>query len=936
MKKYIAPALILIAALLIGQVENALAAGGGTITELDVFTITGGNITQRVANTPFKLTGVSDGCAQFASGILGSTGSACGSGGGGGTFGYPFVGNATSTTLTFGGGLVSNGSTTIAGLGSGFVGANNGKLYSLASSTITTLSALSLPFAQITGVPAFDTFAYPFINNATSSTLTFGAIKLSNVTTGTQCLHADSSGNVTGTGSDCGSGSGGVTNLATTYPLQTTGNTGSITLSTAFGTTSPWGVGNNGFFISGPTGIPFVAASSSLNLPNTALQNSSITVNSTAISLGSSGTITAASSTLLNDFNTFAHLITGSISGNAGTASALAANGTNCSAGNYALGVDASGNAEGCTLASLGTVTAVNGTASQINSSGGTTPTLSLPNHVIFPVDFQAAAGSTTNATSTNFSITGAAANCNGTNALTTNSIGLVTCTAQQQGTVTSVSGSGGTTGLTLTGGAITTSGTLTLGGTLIVANGGTGLTSTSQNFAFIGPTSGSGAPTWRALVAGDIPALSYDTFAYPFSATTFGSGVVAAATSSVLYPAGLVSGTSTIGALVASSSLTNQAVKSALVLDSATGLEGGYAGSAPCTNQVALSINASGVISCTSITDAMLSSTFVKTLTVSTANGFAGSFTTTATPVLTITTNVTGVLKGNGTAISAASNGTDFSLITANTCGAGQFFNAATAAGVFSCGTPSAGGGSSGGTWATTTSSVIGELINHPNNNSDVVVVGAAATTSAPFFIDPNPTAGPFEGIGSTSPFAQLSVHLLPTNSFVSTAFAIGSSTNSATTTLFSISNVGSIFTSLASGIVSSVSGVLSNLLLSSGFSLSGNTIHQVENRSFAIASSTWGVGTTTVNLESGYGETWNNVVCWAVPNGAKLNVDFYYHNNAAATHVLPFIAASSTNGITTFTTNNAIPTLATTSVDIGTASGAPTQITCTVNDTL
>ncbi len=36
------------------------------------------------------------------------------------------------------------------------------------------------------------------------------------------------------------------------------------------------------------------------------------------------------------------------ITGNAGTATALAANGTNCSAGQAALGVDASGNAEGC------------------------------------------------------------------------------------------------------------------------------------------------------------------------------------------------------------------------------------------------------------------------------------------------------------------------------------------------------------------------------------------------------------------------------------------------------------------------------------------------------------------------------------------------------------------------------------------------------------
>jgi hypothetical protein len=44
--------------------------------------------------------------------------------------------------------------------------------------------------------------------------------------------------------------------------------------------------------------------------------------------------------------------VTGTAAGlTAGAATALAANGTNCSAGNYALGVDASGNSEGCTAA---------------------------------------------------------------------------------------------------------------------------------------------------------------------------------------------------------------------------------------------------------------------------------------------------------------------------------------------------------------------------------------------------------------------------------------------------------------------------------------------------------------------------------------------------------------------------------------------------------
>lgn len=63
------------------------------------------------------------------------------------------------------------------------------------------------------------------------------------------------------------------------------------------------------------------------------------------------------------------------ISGNAGTATALAANGTNCSAGNYPLGVDASGNAESCTAASGGSGVVNSGTADRvaIYDSAGTT-----------------------------------------------------------------------------------------------------------------------------------------------------------------------------------------------------------------------------------------------------------------------------------------------------------------------------------------------------------------------------------------------------------------------------------------------------------------------------------------------------------------------------------------------------------------------------------
>lgn len=55
-----------------------------------------------------------------------------------------------------------------------------------------------------------------------------------------------------------------------------------------------------------------------------------------------------------------------------------------------------------------------------------------------------------------------------------------------------------------------------------------------------------------------------------------------------------------------------------------------------------------------------------VTDVSVVSANGFAGTVaTSTTTPAITLTTSITGLLKGNGTAISAATAGTDYSLGT-------------------------------------------------------------------------------------------------------------------------------------------------------------------------------------------------------------------------------------------------------------------------------
>ena len=72
--------------------------------------------------------------------------------------------------------------------------------------------------------------------------------------------------------------------------------------------------------------------------------------------------------------------------------------------------------------------------------------------------------------------------------------------------------------------------------------------------------------------------------------------------------------------------------------------------------NQV-LSTDGSGNLSFSSAGTGSVTSTSVVT-----ANGFAGTVATASTtPAITLTTSVTGVLKGNGTAISAATAGTDY-----------------------------------------------------------------------------------------------------------------------------------------------------------------------------------------------------------------------------------------------------------------------------------
>lgn len=128
-----------------------------------------------------------------------------------------------------------------------------------------------------------------------------------------------------------------------------------------------------------------------------------------------------------------------------------------------------------------------------------------------------------------------------------------------------------------------------------------------------------------------------------------------------------------------------------------------------------------------------------VTDVSVVTANGFYGTVaTSTTTPAITLGTSVTGIIKGNGIAISAASAGTDYEVPLTFSTGLTRATNTITS----NISTGIAGSQTIyGGTAA----------------NEDLTIQGTSNATKTTSYVNIQPTGG-FVGIGMTTPGSRLS----------------------------------------------------------------------------------------------------------------------------------------------------------------------------------
>jgi len=165
------------------------------------------------------------------------------------------------------------------------------------------------------------------------------------------------------------------------------------------------------------------------------------------------------------------------------------------------------------------------------------------------------------------------------------------------------------------------------------------------------------------------MPAANTTTDGYLTSTdwNTFNNKAPATSGTSILYGNGSGGFSNvTIGSGVSFAGGTLSATGSGGTVTSVTGTAPvvSSGGTTPAISMAAASTSTNGYLTSTdwnTFNGKQAAGTYVTAITIASSNGFAGTSSGGATPALTLTTSITGLLKGNGTAISAAVANTDY-----------------------------------------------------------------------------------------------------------------------------------------------------------------------------------------------------------------------------------------------------------------------------------
>jgi len=406
--------------------------------------------------------------------------------------------------------------------------------------------------------------------------------------------------------------------------------------------------------------------------------------------------------------------------------------------------------------------------------------------------------------------------------------------------------------------------------GFVSIPNGGTGQTTATAAFSALAPSqvgnSGKYLTTDGSSISwGSLPASGTVTSVSVASANGFGGTVANATTTPVITITSSVIGL--LKGVGSSVSAATSGVDYAPATSGSSILYGnGSGGFSNVTIGSGLSFSA-GTLS------APAGAGTVTSVSVVSANGLAGTVANaTTTPAITLSTTVTGLLKGDGTTISAASSGTDYAPATSGTSilygnGSGGFSNVTIGSGLsFSTGTLSSTAtgtvtavtgtspvASSGGTApAISLSSGYGDTQNpYASKTANYVLAAPNGSAGAPTFraivaadiptLNQN-TTGTAANVTGTVAVANGGTGL--TSTPANGALDIGNGTGFTRTTL-------------TAGTGISVTNASGGITITNTSPSSGGTVTSVSGTSPVSVAT--GTTTPVISLASGYGDTQN-----------------------------------------------------------------------------